>query len=159
MAEAVAMEHTITALYFSPIDPSVSGKRNSKPPVTLFMAECTDTRLLLRINPDPILAALIRAMTAIQIRSHPGTGRYASSFASVIAANRRSAIVSNLAPKEPALFVFLAQPANQIHRIEQSRKCGSKYQQNTARNADSRNDICDILFHSPACIHAVSVRK
>ena len=108
MAAKLAAAHTTIAECFSGRNRIVSGSRNSRTPVALFISEWTDTNLFCTAKPEMIFTAFMKAMIPIQAYSHAGIHRMGSYLTRHTVTNTKSAIVSSLAPSSLAVSVFLA---------------------------------------------------
>lgn len=110
------MEHTIAALYFSSIALKVNGKRNNKPPATLFMTECTVASLLFWISPNTILAALIRVMTVIPIPTARPDMEYTAPVSQAIPLRTGNRQTYLMWPRMDCCCWFFLQPCHRAYR-------------------------------------------
>ena len=108
MAEHTAMAQTALALYFRSIKDTVRGSKNSKKPVSLFIAVCSKVNRRFRRNPNVRFMIFTSAMTKMQFQSQIGILSAGNNFTNAATANIKSATESNSEPNGVTDFVFLA---------------------------------------------------
>ena len=97
-ADTVAIRQTMMALYSTLTNEKVNGSKKSKVPVALFIPLCTAANCPRRKNPTMRLVPFITAIRIIHHKSQIGIASVGSSFIMAVAANIKSATVSNFAP-------------------------------------------------------------
>ena len=115
------MAQTTLALYFRSIKDTVRGSRNSKKPVSLFIAVCSKANRWFRRNPNVRFMIFTSAMTKKQLQSQIGIFSAGNSFMNAATTNTKSATESNPEPKVVTDFVFLAMVPSIISVKPQSR--------------------------------------
>lgn len=103
------------------IKDTVRGSKNSKRPVSLFIAVCSKVNRRFRRNPNMRFMIFTRAMAKTQPQSQSGIFSSGNSFMNAVTTNTKSATESNPEPKAVTDFVFLAMVPSIISVNPQSR--------------------------------------
>ena len=119
------MAQTTLALYFRSIKDTVRGSRNSKKPVSLFIAVCSKANRWFRRNPNVRFMIFTSAMTKKQLQGQIGIFSAGNSFMNAATTNTKSATESNPEPKADICKIFLQVFTSKL-RLNDKKSCSAK---------------------------------